>query len=221
METVGGRIADVRPGTILVEVPYTNWQRFALRQYDEVVVGFKDARTITPEQRRKAYALLGEIVEWSGDDLESVKDFTKRKYLKTQADALTSEYFSLSDCDITTAREYIDCLVKFIIKNDVPCKHPLYELMEDVKAYVYQNLKHRKCAVCGKKADLHHAEDRVGMGRNREEIIHEGMRVMPLCRTHHMECHTMSQQAFNAKYHLESLEATKEICKWYGLKTNE
>ncbi|MCL2840298.1 MAG: putative HNHc nuclease [Defluviitaleaceae bacterium] len=64
-------------------------------------------------------------------------------------------------------------------------------------------------------------EDRVGMGRNRREIVHEGMRVMCLCRTHHDEAHIIGQQTFNARHHVYGIVATKEICAVYKLRANE
>ena len=60
------------------------------------------------------------------------------------------------------------------------------------------------------------------MGRNRDEIIHEGMEAMPLCRTHHAECHTMGQKEFDEKYHLEGgVPLDRTLCKIYGLKKKQ
>ena len=46
--------------------------------------------------------------------------------------------------------------------------------MDDIDDYVLACLTQKKCVICGKPADLHHCEA-VGMGRNRKEIIHEGI----------------------------------------------
>jgi hypothetical protein len=58
------------------------------------------------------------------------------------------------------------------------------------------------------------------MGRNRDTIIHEGMEVLPLCREHHTEVHTIGRDSFMKKYHLgdHGIEADKTICRIYGLK---
>jgi hypothetical protein len=185
-----------------------------------VQVGLPDGRTISPEQRRKIYALLGEISVWSGYDTEEVKLIQKREFVDNHLEGLQKHLFSLSDCDMTTAREFITYLVDFIIEFGVPTKIPLAELCEDIDRYIYACLTHKVCCVCGKHAGVHHV-DRVGMGRSRKTIIHEGMLVMPLCwgvDSHHVEVHTMSQDEFDEKYHVRGIPATKEICKKWGLK---
>lgn len=218
MEILDGKITKIGPEGITVLIPSYNLDRACLRQYDAVQVGLPDGRTISPEQRRKAYALMGEIADWSGNLPTYVKRLMKMKFVVEQLQALEKDLFSLSNCDVTTAREFITYLIDFMIEHDVPSKTPLQELCEDITRYVYACLMHKKCIISGKKAELHHAEDRVGMGRNRKKIIHEGMRVMPLSREYHMECHTMSQEEFNNKYHIVSVVASKEICKKWGLK---
>ena len=40
---------------------------------DNVMVIWQDKRCISPEQRRKAYALMGEISIWSGMHTEEIK----------------------------------------------------------------------------------------------------------------------------------------------------
>ena len=90
--------------------------------------------------------------------------------------------------------------------------------VDDIGDYVYSCLINRKCAICGRKAELHHVE-RVGMGRNRDDIIHDGMECLPLCREHHAEAHTMPDDAFFDRYHLEGgIKLDKTLCKIYGLK---
>lgn len=218
MEILAGKIIDVTPEGLTIRVPNVDFARVCLRQYDEVQVGLPDGRTITPVQRRKAYALIGEISEWMGEGLQTTKQLLKLEFITRRLQALVREIFSLSDCDVTTAREFITFLIDFMLENDVPSRVPLTELCEDIERYVYACLMNKRCAVCGQKAELHHAEDRIGMGGDRKTMVHEGMRVMPLCRTHHMQCHETTQAAFNEGYHLVSIVATKEICKVYGLK---
>ena len=198
--------------------PMVDAERFMHRRYDEVLIELSDGRHISPEQRRKAHVIIGEIADWQGDIPEAVKQITKMDFMVSNMNSLAKKMFSLADCDMTTAREFISYLIDFVLRWDVPTKMPLVELCEDIERMVFACLMHKKCAICGKKrADLHHV-DRVGMGRNRKTIIHEGMLVMPLCRAHHSECHTMEQGEFDERYHIVSIAATKEICKRWGLK---
>lgn len=217
MEIASGKIIGADQRGLTIFVPYTDTHRYITRQYDEVQVGLADGRTITPQQRRKAYALLGEIVAWSGGELEQIKDVTKHDFVRDHLQGLQKELFSLSNCDVTTAKEYITYLVGFIVEWGVPTHVPLVEYCEDVQKYVYQCLMHKRCAVCGKPCDLHHWT-RLGMGVNRKMVVHEGMSVEPLCREHHQECHRMAQNDFDLLHHIEPVTATKEICRKYGLK---
>ncbi|MBQ1779553.1 MAG: hypothetical protein IIZ93_15475, partial [Acidaminococcaceae bacterium] len=92
-------------------------------------------------------------------------------------------------------------------------------LCDDIERYVYACLMNKKCAVCGKKTELHHY-DHVGMGRNRREIDHIGMRAYPLCREHHEEIHLIGERAFDEKYHLVPIAIDQKIAKKYNLKAN-
>lgn len=131
---------------------------------------------------------------------------------------LQKELFSLSDCDVTTAREYISYLIEFCLTFDVPTKIPLTELHDDVHRYVYSCVIHKKCCVYGKKAELHHV-DRVGMGNNRNEIVHEGRECLTLCREHHTEIDHLGDVRFCERYHVEPVEIDKRIIKTYNLRT--
>jgi hypothetical protein len=68
----------------------------------------------------------------------------------------------------------------------------------------------RVCACCGARADIHHV-DRVGMGNNRKKISHVGMRVLPLCRRHHQECHNIGDDKFLEKYCLTPVVADDKM----------
>lgn len=191
---------------------------------DQVVVLWQDSRGISPEQRRKAWALIGEISAaygyLSAGDREQLNADMKRQFLIQRMDELTAEAikrFSLSDCDQTTARLYITYLIDFVIEHDIPTKEMTAELCEDIEAYVYQCMMHKRCCVCRKPADLHHV-DRVGMGRNRDDIVHVGMEAITLCRDHHREAHDHGDARLLERYHLEPITITDEIAKKLNLR---
>lgn len=190
---------------------------------NEVTVLWNDARSISPEQRRKAWALIGEISAaygyLSAGDKKQLNGDMKRKFLLERMDELTAEAikrFSLSDCDMTTARLYIDFLVVFCVEHSIPTHEPLVQYAEDINAYVYGCIMHHVCAVCRRPGELHHI-DRVGMGRNRDGICHIGMECLPLCREHHMEAHQHGDAALLEKYHLETVTIDEKIARLYRL----
>lgn len=191
---------------------------------NDVTIVWHDGRSITPEQRRKAWALVGEISAaygyLSAGDKEQLNADLKRQFLLQRIDDLTAEAikkFSLGDCDQTTARLYITYLIDFVVEHDIPTKEFTAELCEDVGAYVYKCAQHKRCAICRKPADLHHV-DRVGMGRNRQDIIHIGMSAITLCRTHHQEAHRIGDARLLEEYHLSPIKIDQKLAKIYGLK---
>lgn len=216
MEIAEGRIINVGADGITIRVPYNDWERFEHRKYEVCQVALKDGRTITPDQRRKSYALLREIAEWMGDVPAYVKQLMKLKFIYEQMETLDKKVFSLSDVDETTAREFISYLIDFIIEHEIPTRRPLYLEAEDITRYVYSCLMHKRCAVCGKKADLHHV-DAVGMGRDRTDMDHIGLRCLPLCRDHHEEFHIIGNPVALDKYHLVPVKIDSEIVKKYKL----
>lgn len=217
MEIIRGEIVEADGRMLTIRAPYENAERFIRREYGEVVIGLEDGRRISPEQRRKSYALMGEIAEWAGYEPEEVKETMKYEFRKKIVKSLDRDLFSLSNCDMTTAREFITYLIDFILRNDVPVHRPLVELADDIDRYVYSCLIRKKCAVCGLQADLHHV-DAVGMGNDRTQINHIGRRCLPLCREHHGEIHNIGTTAFLERYHLKPGIVDEKIAKAYKLK---
>ena len=75
-------------------------------------------------------------------------------------------------------------------------------------------LVYKKCCISGKRAELHHV-DTVGMGRNRNEITHIGMKALPLSRKYHIEVHNIGQKAFEKKYHVFGVKIDEVIASKY------
>jgi hypothetical protein len=187
---------------------------------DDVVVLWQDSRSRSLEQIKIAWALMTEIAEWQGQDKESTYHEQQLIFSDKFMEVLQGRLFHLSSATMSEASMFITMLIEVIIQYGIPTKMPLYEMAEDVGQYVYACLVNRKCAVCGRKTELHHV-DAVGMGYNRREICHIGMRCLPLCREHHMETHNIGTRAFEEKYHLVPVKIDERIAKIYKLKGEE
>lgn len=212
---------DERRGVITIEAPYDNFARMCRREYKNVEVTFIDSRPLSDKQRRSCYAMIREIARWSGDDERSMKEILKIDFWAGELLETADRLFSLSNAPMSIVASFQSWLVKFILSNDIPTKRPLLDFVDDIDDYVVACLASKKCVICGRRADLHHVSA-VGMGRNRDDIIHEGMEVLPLCRDHHTEIHTIGRSSFLAKYHLNGgIEADQTICRIYGLKTSK
>lgn len=187
---------------------------------DEVIIVWQDARLRSQEQIRKAWALMGEIAEFQGQTKDEVYSEQKTEFTLKHLEILQGELFHLSNATVTMARAFINMLVEIIIEFGIPTREPLYGLCDDIERYVYACLMNKKCAVCGKKTELHHY-DHVGMGRDRHEIDHIGMRAYPLCRDHHEEIHLIGERAFDERYHLIPIPIDERIAKKYNLKMED
>ena len=201
--------------TIKAQVPLA---QFLHREVKEVYVDMIDSRPLSDEQRRMCYALVNAIADWSGSRSEEVKEAFKLDFWAERVDTLSDKIFSLSNAPMSLVAEFQRFLVAFILTHDVPTKRPLREYVDDIEAYTYLCLVLRKCAVCGRRAELHHI-DAIGMGNDRTEVRHEGREVMSLCREHHTELHTVGKAEFMAKYHLDGgVPCDRTIMKIYGLR---
>lgn len=182
------------------------------------VIEIPDKRMVSRPQQAKAHVLIGYLAAWAGYmPIEMEKAITKEIFRQAKPSIL-EDTFSLANCTMETARDYITYLIDLCLIHGVPCGEPLYKMAEDLPRYTYACLMTHRCAVCGRKNELHHV-DAVGRGRNRHEICHLGMRVLPLCREHHTEMHQIGRDSFLRKYILEPVRVDMNIAHEYKLKT--
>ena len=152
-----------------------------------------------------------------------VKEIFKRRFLDEELGRPDLETFSLSDCPMSLACSFQQYLVRFMLEYEIPAGVSLIEYADDVPDYLYACLATKHCCVCGKPADLHHCDGSVvGAGRDREVINHLGLEALPLCRTHHTECHTIGQASFNRKYHIPGgVRLDEYLCGLYQLNCTD
>lgn len=220
-----GLIVDLlKDGTAVIKAKIPNIEQALRRGFLKVEIILWDGRRISPEQRRKCYALLGEIAEYTdgirtAETVDEQKRLLKMEFMLKRMEATERRMFSLADCDMSTAREFITYLIDFIIANDIPTRVPLIDNCDDIAAYMYACTMHRKCAVCGKAADIHHCEgSRIGAGVDRTKVHQLGREVLPLCRVHHTELHAMPESEFLKKYHLQAVKIDEALCKRLKLR---
>lgn len=223
IDTVKGQITDYdeRTGEIVIRARYDDLPAMLRREYREVLIQMLDSRPLSDKQRRSCYAMIGEIAAWMGEDKAEAKEILKLEFWTAELWQTADSLFSLSNAPVSVVAAFQRWLARFIVRQDIPTKHPMLSYVDDIVDYVYSCLVHKKCCICGRHAELHHVE-RVGMGRSRQEIIHEGMEALPLCREHHTEAHTMPDEDFFKRYHLDGgVELDKTLCRIYGLKTEK
>ena len=221
-EIIEGKITgfNERTNELTIVAKYDDYMTMAKRDYNTVSIQLVDSRPISSKQRKSCYAMIREIADWSGDLPSEIKEYLKADFIATESLEMMDS-FSLSNAPMSVVAAFQKWLARFIVRNEVPCKKSLLSYVDDVQDYIYACLIHKKCCICGQNADLHHV-DAVGMGRDRTEIIHEGMKVLPLCREHHQEIHSKGTTEFLKFYHIDDgIPADKTICKIYRLKARK
>lgn len=183
-----------------------------VKEAETIELRINDGRSISAEQRKKVFALIRDVSLWCGHEPEEIRKLLTWDYIAKEG----IPWFSLSDVDMTTAREFISFLIDFCFLWSVPTRETLLNRTDDIGKYLYACLMHRKCAICNKPAEVHHV-DRIGMGRDREEIVHEGLDAIALCREHHNEAHSREKELFE-EYHIYGIRLTKELCDSLNLK---
>lgn len=178
----------------------------------------RDGRTLSDEQRRKIFAIFRDIAEYSYDNPERIKEVLSWDF----RELYDYDDFSLSPrrdnaLSMSQARELISFLLDFCLYNGVPMRQRITDRTDDIANAMYLCLKHRKCAVCGRPADVHHI-DSIGMGRDRERVIHKGLQAIALCRIHHTEAHRTGWRGFSEKYHVCGVKLDEYLCRTLGLK---
>lgn len=162
-----------------------------------------DGRAISTEQRKKIYATIRDISLYTGHHPEFLKELLKFNYCGESGE----DYFSLSNCSMSTAREFITYLIDFILENDIPLSDKAITRTEDIDAYLYSCIKFKKCCICGSPGETHHCTgSRIGMGNNRRKTSDIGRHLIQLCRKHHTEIHNKPEREFFIKYKVYGIE---------------
>ena len=223
IDVVKGRIVgyDDRRQEVLIRAPYDDWHTLTKREYKNCLVQLVDNRPLSDKQRKMCYSLLREISEYTGQGMDPTKEWMKIKFMTEDLEQTADKLFSLSNAPMSLVCAFQRFLIHFILEWDIPCSFSLLEYADDVADYIYHCLVTKHCCICGAPTDLHHI-DRVGMGRDRNDIIHEGMEVLPLCREHHTEAHTMPDEEFFERYHIPGgVTMDRTLCRLYGLKARK
>lgn len=203
-------IADIKQyretdtGTdLVIHIPEKAAYYFTEKKCRRAEIRLDDGRRITSDQRKKAYATIRDISLHTGYLPEEQKEWLKYLYIATTGEP----YFSLSDCSVDTAREFISCIMEYALKEAIPLSEAGVMRTDDIGKYLWCCLKYKRCAVCGVSGEIHHV-DAIGMGRDRKSIDDSDMRKICLCRKHHTAAHSMGMKRFETMYHV------------YGIKYN-
>lgn len=191
------KIRQTENGTdLLIHIPELQLQQLITEKHiRRAEIRFDDGRTISIDQRKKAYATIKDIAVYTGYLPEEQKEWLKYLHIAKNG----GEYFSLSDCTMDTAREFINTILEYSISEGIPLTDAGVERTDDIGRYLYFCMKVRKCCVCGEQGEIHHV-DAIGMGNDRTQVDDSKSRKMCLCRKHHTIWHQMGDEKFRKMY---------------------
>lgn len=191
--------------TLIVNIPGKELgeyiKRFSIAGIVKSELRLDDGRTISADQRKKIYATIKDISLHTGHLPEELKELMKYNYMIESGE----DYFSLSDCSMTTARLFINHLIEFCFVWDIPIQDSLLDRTDDIGKALWLCLKHKKCVLCGKPADIHHVQA-IGMGTDRKTYDDSKHEKIALCREHHSMAHQIGWITFSKKYHVYGIK---------------
>ena len=193
----------------VLDIPEPMAKNIWQRRVRQVEVGVDDGRLITIAQRRKIYATLRDIAEYTGYTDDAMKEVMEADHMVRCG----CGYFSLSDCSMTTAREYINTLMEYALKEGVILQESGIQRTDDIDTYLIQCIRYRKCCICGRAAEIHHV-DTIGMGNDRRTYDDSQNRIMALCRIHHTMYHQRGSKRFMEAYKVYGIERCRTENLW-------
>lgn len=214
-------VKETEKGTdIIIHIPDQLLQNKILREkIVDAEIRIVDERNISAVQRKKIYATIKDISLFTGDDPEYLKEFLKFDYCGESGE----EYFSLSNCSIDTAKEFINHLIEFILRENIPLSDVAINRTDDIDKYLYHCIKYRRCALTGQaNADIHHVTgSRIGMGRSRVTINHVGLEIMALNREWHNKVHQEGEIDIFAAYKVYGIKVDAATLNELGIKAED
>lgn len=165
---------------------------------------------ISNKQRNFAYAMMRNIAEHTGyekNEYPTACNVIKETYRDTTGHNLTLSNKCTKD-DFNIFMAWLLDLYFYLDSNSKECIKKYF--LSDLGKYFLICIKHKRCAICGKPADIHHV-DKIGMGLDRNKVDHSTYRRIALCRYHHTECHNAGETEFQNKYHVYGIR-----CKFHN-----
>ena len=198
---------EVDNGTeIIIRIPDKKIGEFLSQKcIKKAEIRFDDGRIISIEQRKKAYATIRDIADYTGYLPEEQKEWLKYLYIQKTGD----DYISLSDCSMDQAREFINVILEYAIESGIQLSEQAINRTDDIGKYLYFCIKHKKCSICGQDGEIHH-EDAIGMGNDRKTLDDSNYKKICLCRKHHTIAHQMGVERFTKMYKVYGIIVKEE-----------
>jgi len=190
MTILKGYISEYDGKVLTVIAPFEDGGILERPEIHECEIYLHDGRQISPDQRNKIFALVGDITEW-------MSGFDRRRMVFNETLTAMQLNYLIEISPETVRRQ--------LTQNYCRLNHiDLFSLAARSEDTIDMSTARDEV-------------DRVGNGRNRRQIHHLGQRVQPLCRKHHDEVDAIGQQSFDRKYNVTWIKLDEHLCdklKW-------
>lgn len=192
-----------------------DWQEQELTQLPRIELDVDSAKEITIDQRKKAFAMLHDIAEYTGYSLRESEEMMKIRFISTLKNP---KFFSLSNCRREKATDFIQFMINFCLDQSIPFTTKVSDEIQQSYALRCKLVMNRLCFVCGKpNAQLDHVNT-IGMGRNRRHVNQVGYYAWTLCNEHHISGkHTEGIISFMQKYQIKPVKLNKDMIEKLNL----
>lgn len=119
-------------------------------------IKLNDTKRITGDQRKKIFATVKDISLYTGYEAEYLRDLLEYAFCYLN----NIEPFSLSDCSLEIAREFINYLIELCIEEDIPLGETLLDRTDDINKYLFMTIKKSVCSVCCKPGVIYSIRDK-------------------------------------------------------------
>lgn len=176
-----------------------------------------DPESITADQRKHIYALLGDLEVYTGYPKDWWERYLKENFMHYDF-MMDLPSLGVNKMNKARASKFIEFIIIFCIQNEVPFRKNQFYLTQESSNVLFYLTMSRLCVVCGQPhADIHHATNLVGMGNVRKMHNHWDSTFLSLCREHHNEVHSLGLEEFNKKYLVKPVKLNQRQLKEVGV----
>lgn len=180
-------------------------RQLAAGKQPSVGIDVEDGRTISPEQRKKTWAMIRDYADYTGYTPPEMEEWLKSFYMADRG----AEYFSLSNVSMEQAADFLTFIIDFGFQHGIPWKTQTLDAIPSAYPLMLRCMQYKLCVICGKHAEIDH-EPPIGRGFDRNHIDNRKFKFFPLCHTHHMIRHTRGIDWFMDFYHIKPVSLDED-----------
>lgn len=205
---INGRIVQENEDGYLVQIPKIGEiQELGIK---ECQVKLEAHGLITEEQRQKAWCLITDIAE-ATNRIGRFKDATHKEMKQKFCEENYIPKFSLSNCSRVMAARYIDFLVSYILKNDIPSSISVEDYDNTAEKTIYAAFMGDHCMICENDISRYYTKDNLDLEQVQPNELEMGDKFYFLCDKHGDYLERKGTKIFESVYILEPLNVSKSV----------